>query len=644
MNQSFKILEFDTILHMLQESALTERAKRKLGELGPMVSEAELRRSLLDTSEARIILDKFGMPPLVSLYDTENILNIADKGDCLTPMQLEYVASTLTAVIRLKNFLERCEQLEISLPFYEKQLNPLEELKEEIISKIRGNKVDDYASKLLKNLRQDIEQLDTKMRLKAENVLKNNKECFVDSFITLRNGHICLPVKKECKFKISGSVIDKSSTGATVFVEPTLVAKMNEELTGLKIDEENEERRILYTLTASIADCREILCENIRIIEKLDYIFAKGKLSFDMDGILPSINTAGVIKIVKGRHPFLERQKCVPLDFEMGGEVRGVIITGPNTGGKTVCIKTVGLLSMMAQSGLHVPCEQGDFAMYSQYLCDIGDGQNIAENLSTFSAHITNALDILQKCNSESLVIMDELGSGTDPTEGMGIAISILEELRKTGCLYLVTTHYPEVKTYANDTEHVINARMAFDRETLMPLYNIEMGEAGESCAFHIAKRLGMSNEMLATASRAAYPKGNEEIKILDKSSSNEAIQLTSSNRSNDSGPKIQKQKSLQVVQNLSEKYSIGDSVMILPEHKIGIVCGKVNEKGVLQVQLKDKKIWINHKRVKLHVKADELYPDDYDFSIIFDTVETRKARHQMNRKYCKDTDIHLED
>lgn len=638
MNQSFKILEFNKIKETLMEYALTENAKKKLNDLEPFLSEKDLERSLLDTTEARMILDNFGTPPLVSLNNVEVILITARQGGLLTPKQLEYVGSVLTSVMRLKDYLNRAKMLELSLPYYEEQLGSADELRREISEKIRGERVDDYASKLLKSLRQEIETLDSKMRMTAENFLKSQKECFTDSYVTLRNGRICLPVKKEYKFKIAGSTIDKSSTGATLFIEPTKVSQLNDELTNLRLEEENEERRILYSLAAKVTDAEEIFYENIRIMEKLDFIFAKGKLSYDMKGIKPDINTNRKIAIVNARHPFIEAEKCIPLNFEIGGEVSGVIITGPNTGGKTVAIKTVGLLSIMAQCGLHVPCESGNFAMNSQYLCDIGDGQNITENLSTFSAHIKNILDILKRVNKESLVIVDELGSGTDPTEGMGIAIAILEELKKSGCLYLATTHYPEVKTYASNTKHVINARMAFDKESLQPLYQLEVGEAGESCALQIAKKLGMPVNMLLTASQAAYKETEDNfIKELVKEADTTSFKA-------EFVPKILKKKEVSVNSSTRELYNIGDSVMVYPEQKIAIVCTKVNEKGVLQVQLKNKKIWVNHKRVKLHVKAEELYPEGYDFSIIFDSVTKRKATHQMERKYTGSMEIMLEE
>ena len=363
------------------------------------------------------------------------------------------------------------------------------------------------------------------------------------------------------------------------------------------------------------------------MIEKLDFIFSKGKLSIDLDCTEPKINLDRRIVLKEARHPLMDRKINVPLNFTIGDDIRGIVITGPNTGGKTVSIKTVMLNSYMAQCGLHVPCREADICMNSNYLCDIGDGQNISENLSTFSAHIKNVLEILQKVNRESFVIMDELGSGTDPAEGMGIATAILEELRKSGANFLVTTHYPEIKDYAKKQEHIINARMTFDRETLMPTYSMVIGEAGESCAFYIADRLGMPESMLKVAVEAAY--GKEAVKSYNFRNHN-GINKTE-NR------KIQKDVRKPDTPKLTREYRIGDSVMVYPDKKIGIVCEPENDKGVLRVQIAGRKIWINHKRIKLHVKAEELYPADYDFSIIFDSVENRKIRHDMERKYTEE-------
>lgn len=626
-----KILEFDKIKNKLSELAYTEKAKLEIKNLAPYLSEMEVRKKLRETTEARIMIEKCGNPPATALQGIEGMIELAGKGGCLTPEQLEIVASTLTAVRRLKDYLNRCKIYEIGLAYYEENLESLDDIYEELNSKIRGGRVDDYASKTLKSLREAIDKTDARMHEKADAAIRANKAYVSDSFSTLRNGHICIPVKKEYKFRVSGSVLDKSSTGSTLFIEPASVAKLYDELQELRIDEENEVIRILYTLTGMLSDKEDIIRRNNRTVEKLDFIFAKAKLSLEYGGGNPEINTERYIRLKNARHPLMDIDVNVPLNFKMGsrrdggGGARGVIITGPNTGGKTVAIKTVALNCMMAQCGLHTACEEAEICMNNAILCDIGDGQNLSENLSTFSAHITNVMDILKQAGRESLVIMDELGSGTDPAEGMGIAVAILEELRKSGALFLVTTHYPEVKEYAAKTPGIVNARMTFDKESLKPLYQMVIGEAGESCAFYIAEKLGMPKYMLQNAARAAYG---------DEVSDDQAV----SNGQNEQRLEKKPQAKIQKKKNISRqtdalKFQVGDSVMVMPERKIGIVCRTANEKGVLRVQMQDKKIWINHKRVKLHVSADQLYPEDYDFSIIFDSVEKRKAEHDMSRK-----------
>ena len=633
MNQTEKTLEFDKIKENWKALTLTDWAKQEIEKTEPCLSELELKARLKDTTEARMLLEKCGNPPLTSLEGICELMVISEKGGCLTAAQLERLGMTLVSFRRVKAYLERGKAYQMGLPYYAENIDALEELEEMITMQIRNGSVDDGASSLLKDLRNAIIRTEDKMREKADAMIRSNKECMSDSFSTMRNGHICIPVKKEYKFRISGTVMDKSSTGNTLFIEPTSVAKYYEELQNLKLDEENEERRILYTLSAMVADEAEVLQQDIKMMEKLDYIFSKGKLSMDYDGIAPTINTERRITLKNGRHPLMEKTVCIPLQFSIGNGINGIVITGPNTGGKTVAIKTVALNCMMAQCGLHVAAENADICMNSNFLCDIGDGQNLSENLSTFSAHITNVLDILKHVNRDSLVIMDELGSGTDPTEGMGIAIAILEELSKSGALYLVTTHYPEIKQYAQKKESVVNARMTFDKESLKPLYQLVIGEAGESCAFHIAKRLGMPGNMLQTAAKAAYGKVAD---WLLEDTQNQRIEKLHM-------PKVQKIKQVNGQQTKALKFQLGDSVMIYPEKKIGIVCETANDKGVLRVQLPNKKIWINHKRIKLHVAAQELYPEDYDFSIIFDTVENRKLRHQMGKHHMEGVQIEVE-
>ena len=618
-------IEFDKVKDIWADLAVTDWAKEKIREATLYFSETELKKQLRDTTDAKFLIEKLGTPPLQNMTEIRDVLLVVEKGDCLTPYQLERVEKVLVVINRLKDYLARGRMYQNSLAYYDENLDAISELGLEICNKIRNGAVDDYASKELEQIRKQIQKSEEQMKQKAEQILRSNKEYMADNYCTFRNGRICLPVKKDYKLKISGSVIDKSSTGGTLFIEPSSVAKYYEELQLLKISEENEVYNILYTLSAYVLASAPVLYENLTMIEKLDFIFSKGKLSLDMEAIEPAINTERRMKLLEARHPLMDKSVAVPLQFEVGGSVRGIVITGPNTGGKTVAIKTVMLNCIMAQCGLHVTCNHADICMNSSYLCDIGDGQNLSENLSTFSAHITNVLEVLSEANKDSFVIMDELGSGTDPTEGMGIAIAVLEELRKSGCIFLVTTHYPEVKEYAAKAEDIVNARMTFDKETLRPTYQMVIGEAGESCAFYIADRLGMPNEMLKVAIRAAY--GEEAVKSY-------LFQNPESNIIKKSTTKIVKVKTEKNSAKLTTKYKIGDSVMVYPEKKIGIVCVPINEKGVLRVQLPNKKIWINHKRVKLHVAATELYPEDYDFSIIFETVENRKKRHDMQRKY----------
>ncbi len=672
-------LELERIKETWAGLALTAAARGRIEAAEPILAERELAAALRETTESRQLLEKFGTPPLVSLEGMEQILLIAEKGDMLTPEQLEQVEAALSAVRRMQDYLVRGQQYQIPLAYYGENLQPLGEIREQIHQQIRSGQVEDHATRELFDLRCQIQRTQEKRKEKAESILRTHKECMSDSFCAMRGGHLCVPVKREYKFRISGSVIDKSSTGNTLFIEPVAVQKYEEELSLLLIQEDNEVRRILYTLTAMIGEQLEAFRENSRIMERLDYAFSKGKLSMEWDCVAPVINTERRIRLVGARHPLMDQAVAVPLDFWLGEDItekassqftsedgggcsetyRGVVITGPNTGGKTVALKTVALCCMLAQWGLHVPCREAWVCMNSQYLCDIGDGQNLAENLSTFSAHITNVLAILGRVNNESLVIMDELGSGTDPTEGMGIAIAILEALRESGCLFLVTTHYPEVKEYAARTEGVTNARMTFDQESLQPLYRMVIGEAGASCALAIAERLGMPQSMLDIAKKAAYGRiteghasgdletGLEEgsyMKGLEKgkeeSETREGQNGTILPAQISHGPRIQRDSPSARQKDLSHKFQRGDSVMLCPDHKIGIVCAPVNDKGYLRVQLPDRKIWINHKRVKLHVAADRLYPEGYDFSIVFDTVENRKKRHDMERKYMGDVII----
>ncbi len=634
MNKTFYITGYTEIIEKLKERANSKQARARISDLKPELSESKLRKKIRDTSQARQLLDKVGTPPIPAMDGIERDIDKAVRGELLSAEEIEKIGRFLAAVSRMKSYLERGRVLEISLAYYCENLEVLEELRLQIEQAIRGGEVEDSASSLLRQLRRDLVTAEEKVKQKAESILRSQKKYMAESFVVTRNGKVCLPVKKEYKGKIPGSVEDKSATGATVFIEPEQIAALREKVEILQIDEENEVRRILYTLVDLIAEQEEVFQRDLETLVKLDFVFAKGKLSADMNAVEPGINTQGYLKLCKAKNPLLNQEECVPLDLKLGDSQRGIIITGPNTGGKTVAVKTAGLFTLMALSGLHVPCQEADICMRNQVLCDIGDGQSITDNLSTFSAHICNVLDILREVTSESLVILDELGSGTDPAEGMGIAVAILEELRNSGCMFLATTHYPEVKNYAGEHEEILNARMAFDRENLKPLYRLEVGKSGESCALYIAKRLGMPAGMLRVASQKAYGEEKEIPEELEQNAEEELQRRKS--------PSIIKEKKMQLRKETG-LFVRGDSVTVLPEKKIGIVVNPPDDRGNVLVQIHGEKVEVNYKRLKLKASAADLYPEDYDFSIIFDTVENRKARHKMEKSYRPDLEVHYD-
>lgn len=641
MNKTVELLGYKHIVEELREYAVTPKGKELASELIPFLSESKLKKNMRDTTQAREMLDSMGAPPFPAMEQVDEFVTKAVKGELLLPEQMEQIGFFLVAVRRMKLYLEKGKERQIGLAFYCDNLQEAGELQEEIERSIHGGRIDDYASNALRDIRRELLMLEGKIKEKAESALRANKAYLADSFVVNRSGRICIPVKKEYKSKIQGMVVDQSSTGSTLFIEPQSVSKLREEHELFKIEEDTEERRILYTLMGQIADQEAVILEDIRVIVLLDFIFARAKLSARMNGIEPKINDNRYILMRSARHPMLKPEECVPLDFEIGRGVRGIIITGPNTGGKTVAMKTVGLLSLMACSGLHVPCEEADIAMNSQVLCDIGDGQNISDNLSTFSAHISQVNEILRTVNEESLVLLDELGSGTDPTEGMGIAVAVLEELRKSGCLFLVTTHYPEVKEYAGRHEEIINARMAFDRESLKPQYRLEIGKSGESCALYIAKRLGVPASVLRMAAREAY---KDQADGLIRELNLEDVSSDSVRFEKKKGPHIERQTVVKREAIHGTSFTRGDSVMISPEQVIGIVVKPADKNGDVLVKIQKEKMMISHKRLKLKVAASELYPEDYDFSIIFDTVENRKARHQLDKGYRPDLEVPVED
>lgn len=652
------ILEFNQILKKLSEFAVSEIAKEKLLHLEMILDEKICEMKIQETTEARRIIDSLGTPPISSMQFMNNIIERIQVGTMLEPEELMMVVSFIKGCHNMQRYLSRGEYLDCDLISYSRSFVDLEVLRELIEISIRNNEVDSEASSALKNIRRNIESKKESIKMRLEKVMQSKRAYLADSYILQRGGHYVLAVKKEYKHQVQGNVLDESRTGSTVFIEPVSIGKLQEELSLLEIEEDNEVRKILYSLTNEVENFIPEIKVNMEVMEVLDIAFAKGKLSVEMNGKGVPITVNGKLIIKNGRHPLLNAEQCVPLNFEMREDIRGVIITGPNTGGKTVTLKTVGLLTMMAQCGLHIPAEEGShLIMRNQILCDIGDGQSITQNLSTFSAHIVSVIEILKQTTANSLVLLDELGSGTDPAEGMGIAIATLEALRNKNCLIVATTHYPEVKEYAQTAEGFINARMKFDKESLRPLYQLEIGEAGESCAFYIAEKLGFPKALIDLASLYTYgtknKKENEETQALSQYDNEERRKDTSSidNQFTEAVKAVQNlvsQNDLQAprlkakplkdpkakAQELKQKFQVGDSVMVYPEKLKGLVFHTVDDSGKVGVQIQKSKRWVNVKRVKLLVAAKELYPEDYDFSIVFDSVANRKAKHKMNKGY----------
>jgi len=643
MMRAFEILDFKYIIDKLCGYCRTEAARRTYVDLMPFLSLTRVKSKLIETSEARAIIEVLGTPPAVLTDKISGYIDMCEKGEYLTPERFEQIAAYLASVKRLQAYLNRALKNMFFLGGYANEIEPAEELKNEIQRIIVNTEVDDGASTELKSLRRNIESLKERIKIKADDILRKNKDYMSEQYVTQKNGRMCLPVKKEHKNKINGSVCGVSSSGLTIFIEPAQIAEMSEELELLMIAEQSEVIKILYSLSALVSDYAQMFSKNNNNINELDFIFAKGHLSIELDCAEPKMNIGRYIIIKEGRHPLIAKDVCVPLNFELRADINGMVITGPNTGGKTVTIKTIGLFSLMAQCGLHVPAQEADICMNNLVLCDIGDGQNIKDNLSTFSSHILNIKKILEIATDESLIIMDELGAGTDPAEGMGIAIAIIEYLKDIGCNFIITTHFSGVKECVDSEEKIINARMAFDRESLSPLYRLELGKAGESNAIYIAKNLGLPDRIIRKAYKGVYGTDNlpgeliSRVEISDKS-----VKIYV--------PELEKeQKKLHGVNSHARSFSRGDSVLISPNDNIGIVYKEADDIGNLILQVKDekgekKRITVNHKRLKLLAKSEQLYPEDYDFSLIFDSVEVRKARKKMGKYHVEGVSINIDE
>ncbi|MDD7409242.1 MAG: endonuclease MutS2 [Anaerovoracaceae bacterium] len=501
----YRILEFDSVKKILADHAQSPMAVKDIGELAPLTKAHEIRERLKETDEAvRVILSK-GSLPLGGLCDIKKKARYAEKGRVLGMDDLLDIAASLRAAAEVKKFLNDGELSDIPLiKEYGDLLNDESRFAERISSCIVSREeMADNASPALRDIRRRIarEQAGARSRINSIISSQTNKDMLQDAVVTMREGRLVIPVKQEHRARFPGIVHDSSASGATLFIEPQSVVDINNEIRELENKEREEIMRILKELSAEVGHRVRHIVNNQKYLTRLDVIFAKARMSIDMNCTAAELSEDGVLDIRQGRHPLIDPDKVVPLDITAGETYKTLIITGPNTGGKTVALKTAGLLVLMNQAGMHVPAAPGTvLPIMDDIYADIGDEQSIEQSLSTFSAHMKNIVEITKNAGSGTFVLLDELGAGTDPAEGAALAMSILEYLAEKGSLIFATTHYSELKKYALATEGVENASMEFDAERLCPTYRMIIGMPGKSNAFEISRRLGLDEEIIASA------------------------------------------------------------------------------------------------------------------------------------------------
>ena len=501
--KSLNILELPTVLEMLAAEAVTDGGREACFKLRPSADRLEVKNRLAETSAAKEMMVVRGSPSLSGIKDIRPSLSRADLGGSLNTIELLNIARVLQCARLVKGYTSDDKLGKSCIDHLFAALHANRFLEEKITGSIVGeDEIADSASSELANIRRKIRAAGARVRDCLQKIISSPSYAKVlqEPIITMRSDRFVVPVKAECKGAIPGLVHDISASGATLFIEPMAAGKANNELRELAAKEKAEIERILAELSADCAAHAEDIASDYSYLITLDGIFARAKLSYKLNGIEPELREKGVV-LRRARHPLLPKDKAVPISLELGEDFDTLIITGPNTGGKTVTLKTIGLLNVMAQCGLHIPADDGSgVPVYRHVLADIGDEQSIEQNLSTFSAHMTNIVHILGECDADSLLLFDELGAGTDPTEGAALAIAVIEHARKLGADVAATTHYAELKVYATNENGIQNASCEFDVETLSPTYRLLVGVPGKSNAFAISERLGLSKDIIDDA------------------------------------------------------------------------------------------------------------------------------------------------
>lgn len=501
--KSMKKLELDAVLERLAASATSEEAKTRCRALQPLSDADDIRRLLAQTTAACSMITLKGAPGFQDVREVASSLERADRGGCLTPAELLRIAGVLRCIRNVKAYFNS-DSTQSVLDVYFQELSPNRYLEDKITNSILSEEeIADAASSELADIRRHMRIQSAKVKESLQKIISSPSyaKYLRDPIITLRGDRYVVPVKSEYKSEIPGLIHDVSSTGSTFFIEPMSAVNANNALRELLIREKKEIERILAELSAEAASFRESICHSYEMLITLDVIFAKAKYSLRIDGMEPEIRENASIELVRARHPLIDKKAVVPVTVRLGTDFDTLIITGPNTGGKTVTLKTLGLLTLMAECGLHIPADHGSaVSVFERVLADIGDEQSIEQSLSTFSAHMKNIVQIVSECDGATLVLFDELGAGTDPAEGAALATALIEFCRQCGSRVAATTHYAELKLYAMRTDGVMNASCEFDVETLRPTYRLLIGIPGKSNAFAISKRLGLSDIIIDKA------------------------------------------------------------------------------------------------------------------------------------------------
>ena len=503
--KTLHVLEYDKIIEMLKDRAGSEMTRKVISELQPVSDARIIKEKQEETTEAVKLITAKGPLPVGGFYDVAGLAGFTRKGGVLTMAQLLQILYNLKTAERTVAFLKGDDVPQ--LPLIESIVEVIAvhkafaaEIDRCIVSE---DEMSDNASSELRTIRRAIVRANDAVKAKINHILNSERTILQDAIVTIRNGRYVIPVKQEHRARVPGIVHDQSGSGATVFIEPQAIVNMNNELRQLELDEKAEMNRILGELSAGVSEIYHDIVNNQKLLTALDMINAKGRLSFDMDGEEPLISEGEELNLISAAHPLIDKKTVVPVNISIGGDYRTLVVTGPNTGGKTVTLKTAGLLALMAQTGLHIPVSPGSTVpVYENVFADIGDEQSIEQSLSTFSSHMSNIVEIMAEADERSLVLLDELGAGTDPTEGAALAISILENLARRGACTIATTHYTELKKYAIATEGVENASMEFDVETLSPTYKLTIGLPGKSNAFEISRKLGLPDEITDRAAQ----------------------------------------------------------------------------------------------------------------------------------------------